>query len=77
MGQQLALPLPYPKGWCEANQFNYDAWPQYITDRQGRQWLVLHVGGTPYAHSKPIRFCCHKPRSVEYHYVNDFEATPA
>lgn len=76
MGQQLALPLPYPKGWCAANQFNVDAWPQYIHDQQGRQWLVLHVGGSD-GKSENARFCCHKPRSVEYHYVNDFEATPA
>lgn len=74
---QLTLPLPYPAGWCDANRFNQHAWPRHITDTQGRPWLVLHVGGTSYTHSKPARFCCHKPGTVEYHYVHDFEATPA
>lgn len=75
MSQQLSLPLPFPKGWCEANRFNVGAWPQYINDQQGRQWLVLHVGGGN--GSQNARFCCHKPRTVEYHHINDFEATPA
>lgn len=76
MTQQLALPLPYPQGWCNANRWNPGAWPQHITDQQGRQWLVLHVGGLD-GKSQHARFCCHKPRTVEYHYVHDFEATPA
>lgn len=74
--QQLSLELlaPVPPGWLEANRFNVDAWPQYIADKRGKRWLVLSVGGTPYAHSKPVRFCCHKPPTVEYHYIKEEEA---
>ena len=70
---QLALALPYPQGWCEANKWNPDAWPQYIADARGKHWLVLHVGGSPTA-SHPAVFCCHKPPTVECHHIKDIEA---
>jgi hypothetical protein len=76
VSHQLTLPLPYPAGWCEANRFNLDAWPQYITDPKGKRWLVLHVGGGE-GKSQDASFCCHKPRTVEYHHIKDFEACPA
>lgn len=74
--QQLTLELlaPVPRGWLEANRFNVGAWPQHIADKGGNRWLLLHVGGTPCANSKPVRFCCHKPRSVDYHYLTEQEA---
>lgn len=75
--EQQTLALPFPEGFCERIRFHPEQWPQYIRDAEGRQWLVLHVGGTPYAHSKPVRFCCHKPKTVEYHYIKDTEAYPA
>lgn len=71
---QMALALPYPEGWCEVHRFRPELWPQHIKDKDGKRWLVLSVGGTPYAHSKPVRFCCHKPKTVEYHYIKDTEA---
>lgn len=74
---QLALPMPYPPGYCEQIRFDPDQWPQYVKDAKGRPWLVLHVGGSPYANSRPVRFCCHKPGTVEYHYLKDVEAFPA
>lgn len=75
--QQQPLALPYPQGYCEQIRFRPDQWPQYIRDASGRQWLVLHVGGSPYANSKPVQFQCHKPRTVEYHNIPDVEAYPA
>jgi len=72
--QQQTLPMPDPAGYCEQIRFNPDQWPQYIKDARGRQWLVLHVGGSPYANSKPVQFQCHKPGTVEYHNVKDVEA---
>lgn len=75
--EQQALALPYPEGYCERIRFDPDQWPQYVKDAGGKSWLVLHVGGTPYGDSKPVRFCCHKPRTVEYHYLKDTEAFPA
>lgn len=74
--QQMALQMPYPPGWCDANRFNNAAWPQHIADARGKQWLVLHVGGSPDA-SHPAVFCCHKPPTVEYHHIKDTEAFPA
>ena len=70
---QLSLPLPYPAGWCDSNKFNPATWPQYIADKAGKRWLVLHVGGVPYAHT-PAVFCCHKPPTVEYHHIKDTDA---
>lgn len=72
--QQLALALPYPPGWCDKHKFRPEAWPQWIQDRAGRRWLVLHVGGSPYANSKPAQFCCHQPPGVAYHHIKDIEA---
>ena len=77
MTTQLTLNLPFPEGWCDQNRFNPERWPQYIRDASGRPWLVLHVGGSPFANSKPAQFCCHKPRTVEYHHIRDTEAFPA
>jgi len=71
---QLSLELPYTEGWCEAHRFKPECWPQYIRDKAGKEWLVLHVGGSPYADSKPVRFCCHTTKEVCYHYLKDTEA---
>lgn len=71
--QQMTLQLPYPPGWCAANRFNPEAWPQHIRDARGTQWLVLHVGGSPTASDAPV-FCCHKPKAVEYHHIKESEA---
>lgn len=76
MTTQLALQLPYPRGWCDANKFHPERWPDRVADKAGRTWLVLHVGGTPDA-SHPAVFCCHKPPTVEYHHIKDFEAFQA
>jgi hypothetical protein len=76
MTAQQSLALPYPQGYCEHIRWDVKKWPRHIKDGKGREWLVLHVGGSPYAHSRPVMFACHKPRTVEYHWIKDVEAYP-
>ena len=73
MSTQLSLPMPYPPGHCERIKWQPDLWPMRIKDAKGRAWLVLHVGGIPTA-TDPAVFCCHKPKTVEYHTIKDTEA---
>ena len=75
MTAQLSLPLTYPPGHCERIKWQPDLWPKHVKDARGRAWLVLNVGGVPFAHS-PAVFCCHKPKTVEYHTIKDTEAYP-
>ena len=73
MNTQLSLHMPYPPGHCEQIKWKPDLWPKHIKDTKGCIWLVLHVGGAPFAHS-PAVFCCHKPKTVEQHTIKDTEA---
>ncbi len=76
MSTQMSLALPYPTGHCEQIKWRQDLWPQHIKDARGNLWLVLHVGGIP-TNTDPARFCCFKPKTVEYHAISDVDAFPA
>ena len=73
MTTQLSLPMPYPPGHCERIKWQPDLWPMHIKDAKGSTWSVLHVGGIP-TNTNPAVFCCHKPKTVEYHTIKDTEA---